>query len=249
VPLAALEAPLRRVWATYSLSPSEPTKHRFLQLSNTSATSYCRTGTKDTHFPLRLRNKRLLEMGKMNSFQGRLMPETTVSTEATQKHHAVERLRKRSECSKVHVSAKQGAFLWTDAERRSRLQEMERVRELGSERWNGKLFTIWTQWGPVWNETRDVHDGLYPETEIWSGAWTSEQMWGPHPVTGIASFFFYFYFTTSGPPMWSEFLATDPEARVRYPALPKKVMGLERGPLSLVSTTEELLNRKVAAPV
>jgi hypothetical protein len=29
----------------------------------------------------------------------------------------------------------------------------------------------------------------------------------------------------------------------------KKVMGLERGPLSLVSTTEELLGRKVAAPV
>jgi hypothetical protein len=29
----------------------------------------------------------------------------------------------------------------------------------------------------------------------------------------------------------------------------KKVMGLERGPLSLVSATEELLDRKVAAPV
>jgi hypothetical protein len=29
----------------------------------------------------------------------------------------------------------------------------------------------------------------------------------------------------------------------------KKVMGLERGPLILVSTTEELLDRKVAAPV
>jgi hypothetical protein len=28
----------------------------------------------------------------------------------------------------------------------------------------------------------------------------------------------------------------------------KKVMGLERGPLSLVSTTEELLDRKVADP-
>jgi hypothetical protein len=28
----------------------------------------------------------------------------------------------------------------------------------------------------------------------------------------------------------------------------KKVVGLERGPLSLVSTTEELLDRKVAAP-
>jgi hypothetical protein len=48
-----------------------------------------------------------------------------------------------------------------------------------------------------------------------------------------------------------EFLATDPEARVRFPALPEKikVVGLERGALSFVSTTEELLDRKVAAPV
>jgi hypothetical protein len=49
--------------------------------------------------------------------------------------------------------------------------------------------------------------------------------------------------------------------RVRFQALPdflkkkkkkrkgKQVVGLERGPLSLVSTTEELLDRKVAAPV
>jgi hypothetical protein len=29
----------------------------------------------------------------------------------------------------------------------------------------------------------------------------------------------------------------------------KKIVGLERGPLSLVSTIEELLERKVAAPV
>jgi hypothetical protein len=29
----------------------------------------------------------------------------------------------------------------------------------------------------------------------------------------------------------------------------KKVVGLERGPLSLVSTTEELLDREIAAPV
>jgi hypothetical protein len=29
----------------------------------------------------------------------------------------------------------------------------------------------------------------------------------------------------------------------------KKIVGLERGPLSLVSTTEELLDRKIAAPV
>jgi hypothetical protein len=46
-----------------------------------------------------------------------------------------------------------------------------------------------------------------------------------------------------------EVLATDPEARVRFPALQKKKVGLEQGPLSLVSTTEELLDRKVAAPV
>jgi hypothetical protein len=49
---------------------------------------------------------------------------------------------------------------------------------------------------------------------------------------------------------WSEFLATEPEVWVRFPALrEKKIVGLERGPLSLVSTTEELLDRKVAAPV
>jgi hypothetical protein len=45
-------------------------------------------------------------------------------------------------------------------------------------------------------------------------------------------------------------MATDPEARVRFPALPeKKIVSLERGSLSLVSTTEEQLDRKVAAPV
>jgi hypothetical protein len=45
-------------------------------------------------------------------------------------------------------------------------------------------------------------------------------------------------------------LATDPDARVRFPALSgKKIVGLELGALSLVSTTEELLDRKVAASV
>jgi hypothetical protein len=44
--------------------------------------------------------------------------------------------------------------------------------------------------------------------------------------------------------------STDPEARVRFPALPeKKVVGLERGPLSLVSTRKALLERKVTALV
>jgi hypothetical protein len=44
---------------------------------------------------------------------------------------------------------------------------------------------------------------------------------------------------------WSQFLATDPEVRVdsrRYQIF--WVVGLERGPLSLVSTTEELRGRK-----
>jgi hypothetical protein len=38
-------------------------------------------------------------------------------------------------------------------------------------------------------------------------------------------------------------------ARFSEKKIKKTVMGLERGALSLVSTTEELLDRKVAAPV
>jgi hypothetical protein len=33
------------------------------------------------------------------------------------------------------------------------------------------------------------------------------------------------------------------------PGTTKKIVGLERGPLSLVSKTEELLDRKIAVPV
>jgi hypothetical protein len=42
--------------------------------------------------------------------------------------------------------------------------------------------------------------------------------------------------------LWSEFLATDPEIWVRFSELPGFVRssGSERGPLSLVSTTEEI---------
>jgi hypothetical protein len=42
---------------------------------------------------------------------------------------------------------------------------------------------------------------------------------------------------------WSEFLAIDPWVRVRSQIF-LKVVGLERGPLNLMSTTEELLERK-----
>jgi hypothetical protein len=49
---------------------------------------------------------------------------------------------------------------------------------------------------------------------------------------------------------WSEFLATDAGVPGSIPGpYKKKLVGLERGPLSLVTTTEELLDRKVAAPV
>jgi hypothetical protein len=50
------------------------------------------------------------------------------------------------------------------------------------------------------------------------------------------------------PPLWSSGQSSwlqIQRSRVRFPALQKKkVVGLERGPLSLVSTTEELLGRK-----
>jgi hypothetical protein len=45
-------------------------------------------------------------------------------------------------------------------------------------------------------------------------------------------------------------MTTDPGVPGSIPGnYKKKVVGLERGPLSLVSTTKELLDRKVAAPV
>jgi hypothetical protein len=56
-----------------------------------------------------------------------------------------------------------------------------------------------------------------------------------------------------GPPLWSS--GQSSWLQIRRPGFnsrhyqKKEVVGLERGPLSLVSTTEELLDRKVAAPV
>jgi hypothetical protein len=56
-----------------------------------------------------------------------------------------------------------------------------------------------------------------------------------------------------GPPLRSssqEFLTTDAGVPGAIPGhYKKKVVGPERDALSLVSTTEELLDRKVAAPV
>jgi hypothetical protein len=55
------------------------------------------------------------------------------------------------------------------------------------------------------------------------------------------------------PPLWSS--GQSSWLQIRRPGFDsrhnqkKKEVGLQRGPLSLVSTTEELLDRKVAAPV
>jgi hypothetical protein len=57
-------------------------------------------------------------------------------------------------------------------------------------------------------------------------------------------------FPTAAVVWWSELLTTDPEVRVRFPALLDFLSSESgRGPLSLASTIEELLGRKVAAPV
>jgi hypothetical protein len=60
-------------------------------------------------------------------------------------------------------------------------------------------------------------------------------------------------FTITGPPLWSS--GQSSWLQIRRPGFDsqhyqkKKVVGLERGSRSLVSTTEELLDRKVAALV
>jgi hypothetical protein len=56
-----------------------------------------------------------------------------------------------------------------------------------------------------------------------------------------------------GPPLWSS--GQSSWLQIQRPGFDsrhyqkKQVVGLERGQLSLLSTTEELLDRKVAAPV
>jgi hypothetical protein len=60
--------------------------------------------------------------------------------------------------------------------------------------------------------------------------------------------------SSRGPPLWSSGQSSWLQIRrpgfdSRHHQTKKKVVGLERGPLSLVSTNEELLDRKVAAPV
>jgi hypothetical protein len=65
--------------------------------------------------------------------------------------------------------------------------------------------------------------------------------------------FFLSSSSSVGPPLWSS--GQSSWLQVRRPGFDsrhyqkKKIVNLERGSLSFVSTTEELLDRKVAAPV
>jgi hypothetical protein len=75
-----------------------------------------------------------------------------------------------------------------------------------------------------------------------------EMMTVPRPFNNISKFM-----ELRWPPLWSS--GQSSWLRIRRPGFDsrhyqkKKVVGLERGSLSLVSTTEELLDRKVAVPV
>jgi hypothetical protein len=66
-------------------------------------------------------------------------------------------------------------------------------------------------------------------------------------------YYYYYYYCCFLPPLWSSGQSFC--LQIRRPGFDsrhyqkEKVVGLERGPLSHVSTTEELLERKVAAPV
>jgi hypothetical protein len=69
----------------------------------------------------------------------------------------------------------------------------------------------------------------------------------------ISPKYFLHLYTNLGPPLWSS--SQSSWLQIPSPGFDsrhyekKEVVGLERGPLSLVSTTEELLDIKVAAPV
>jgi hypothetical protein len=72
------------------------------------------------------------------------------------------------------------------------------------------------------------------------------------PQTSILEMQFLVVDASVGPPLWSSGQCSSLQIR-RPGSIPgtnkKKVIGLERCPLSLVSITEELLDTKVEAPV
>jgi hypothetical protein len=86
----------------------------------------------------------------------------------------------------------------------------------------------------------------------------NETKWSNIPIpslllSNLSSFLNYIYIVEERPPLWSS--GQSSWLQIRRPGYDsrhyqkEKGVGLERGPLSRMSTTEELLNRKVAAPV
>jgi hypothetical protein len=94
-------------------------------------------------------------------------------------------------------------------------------------------------------------------TEFIYGMWSSGQSSWLHNADVLCflwgtNWIYIWYVEESRPPLWSS--GQSSWLQIRRPGFDsrhyqKKLMGLERGPLSLVSTTEEQLDRKVAAPV
>jgi hypothetical protein len=96
------------------------------------------------------------------------------------------------------------------------------------------------------------------DTSLRNGA-ISQKMATPIITEGVTLFITHFVEGTQDkvglcrPSLWSS--GQSSWLQIRRPGFDsryyqkKKVVGLERGPLSLVSTTEELLDSKVAAPV
>jgi hypothetical protein len=95
----------------------------------------------------------------------------------------------------------------------------------------------------VLKENNIKHDYSVSYTDIWAICLESQE-----------DFTYASSVVRQRPPLWSSgqssWLLQIRRPGFDNPALPKKiVVFLERGPLSLASTTEELLDRKVAAPV
>jgi hypothetical protein len=94
--------------------------------------------------------------------------------------------------------------------------------------------------------------------ELWPPLWSSgHSSWLQNEdvfcLLWCTNWIYICYVEESRPPLWSS--GQSSWLQIRKPGFDsrhyqkKRVVGLERGPLSLVSTTEELLDRKIAAPV
>jgi hypothetical protein len=98
-------------------------------------------------------------------------------------------------------------------------------------------------------------------SQLWTISWDrintflptlKEELFRSHPAgSTIQIWIFYKVVVVVGPPLWSSgesSLLQIQRSRVRFPAIPDfwEAVGLEQGPFSLVSATEELLGRNIS---